>query len=392
MSDTKIATRAPGSARWRTQLRPEAVLPQALILVGFAFFVYAIAGNVRENLAALGLRFGFDFLSHTAGFRIGESLIPYTPSDSILRALGVGLVNTLRVAIAGAIIATVLGTLLGVLRLTTNPVVVALTRAYIEIVRNTPLLLQLVLWQVVMLKLPPVRQALNPLPGIYLSQRGLKIPSFEFGDEAAAIGWALAVAIVLCIANALRRKYLSGDTTRPTWHQNLLLLIALPIAAAFYTGGAPALSVPELRGFNFVGGSTLSPEFTALLIGLVVYATAFIAEIVRSGIQTVPAGQWEAARALGLRPGRIVRLIVLPQALRAIIPPLTNQYLNLTKNSSLAVVVGYPELASVSNTIINQTGHAIETIAIFMGVYLILSLTTSVGMNIYNARIALKTR
>lgn len=392
MSDTKIATRAPGSARWRTQLRPEAVLPQALILVGFAFFIYAIAGNVRENLAALGLRFGFDFLSHTAGFRIGESLIPYTPSDSILRALGVGLVNTLRVAIAGAIIATVLGTLLGVLRLTTNPVVVALTRAYIEIVRNTPLLLQLVLWQVVMLKLPPVRQALNPLPGIYLSQRGLKIPSFEFGDEAAAIGWALAVAIVLCVANLMRRKYLSGDPTQPTWHQNLLLLITVPIAAALYAGGAPALSVPELRGFNFVGGSTLSPEFTALLIGLVVYATAFIAEIVRSGIQTVPAGQWEAARALGLRPGRIVRLIVLPQALRAIIPPLTNQYLNLTKNSSLAVVVGYPELASVSNTIINQTGHAIETIAIFMGVYLILSLTTSVGMNIYNARIALKTR
>jgi general L-amino acid transport system permease protein len=392
MSDTKIATRAPGSASWRAQLRPETLLPQALILVGFALFVYAIAGNVRENLAALGLRFGFDFLSHTAGFRIGESLIPYTPSDSILRALGVGLVNTLRVAIAGAIIATVLGTLLGVLRLTTNPVVVALTRAYIEIVRNTPLLLQLVLWQVVMLKLPPVRQALNPLPGIYLSQRGLKIPSFEFGDEAAAIGLALVAAIVLCVVNLLRRKYLSSDATRPIWHQNISLLIAMPIAAALYVGGTPTLSVPELRGFNFVGGSTLSPEFTALLIGLVVYATAFIAEIVRSGIQTVPAGQWEAARALGLRPGRIVRLIVLPQALRAIIPPLTNQYLNLTKNSSLAVVVGYPELASVSNTIINQTGHAIETIAIFMGVYLILSLTTSVGMNIYNARIALKTR
>lgn len=392
MSDTKIATRAPGSARWRAQFRPEALLPQALILLGFALFVYAIAGNVRENLAALGLRFGFDFLSQTAGFRIGESLIRYSPSDSILRALGVGFVNTLRVAIAGAIIATVLGTLLGVLRLTTNPVVVALTRAYIEIVRNTPLLLQLVLWQVVMLKLPPVRQALNPLPGIYLSQRGLKIPSLELGDEAAVIGWALAAAIVLCVANLLRRKYLSRDTTRPIWHQNLSLLIALPVAAALYAGGTPALSVPELRGFNFVGGSTLSPEFTALLIGLVVYATAFIAEIVRSGIQTVPAGQWEAARALGLRPGRIVQLIVLPQALRAIIPPLTNQYLNLTKNSSLAVVVGYPELASVSNTVINQTGQAIETIAIFMGVYLILSLATSVGMNVYNARIALKTR
>jgi len=392
MSDTKIATRAPRSARWRAQLRPGTLLPQALILIGFALCLYAIVGNVRENLAALGLRFGFDFLFQTAGFRIGESLIPYTPSDSILRALGVGFVNTLRAAIAGAIIATVLGTLLGVLRLTTNPVVVALTRAYIEIVRNTPLLLQLVLWQVVMLKLPPVRQALNPLPGVYLSQRGLKIPSFEFGDDAAAIGWALAVAIVLCAANLLRRKYLSGDAARPIWHQNLSLLIALPIVAAFYAGGVPVLSVPELRGFNFVGGSTLSPEFTALLIGLVVYATAFIAEIVRSGIQTVPAGQWEAARALGLRPGRIVRLIVLPQALRAIIPPLTNQYLNLTKNSSLAVVVGYPELASVSNTIINQTGQAIETIAIFMGVYLILSLATSVGMNVYNARIALRTR
>lgn len=367
---------------------------QIAALVAICLCAAGLAFNVRSNMASAGIPFGFGFLDKPAGFRIGESLIAYAPSDSYARALLVGLVNTLRVAAIGCVVATILGALVGVARLSKNPLLAKLSAWYVELLRNTPLLLQLVLWHALILRLPPVRGALHPAPGVYLSQRGLQIPAIEFGGALWPIAAALALACCFAVFDArrLRRRRELTGRARPAWLLAVPLLVGLPVTAVFLTGSAPRLSVPELRGFNFVGGLTLTPEYAALLFGLIIYTSAFVAEIVRSGIQSVANGQWEAARALGLRDGRILRLIVIPQALRVITPPMTNQYLNLTKNSSLAVVIGYPEFASVANTLINQTGHAIEVLLIFMSVYLTLSLITSIAMNQFNARVALKER
>jgi general L-amino acid transport system permease protein len=346
--------------------------------------------NAEANMAARGLQFGYAFLDRSAGIPIGESVIPYAPSDSYRQALTVGLLNTLRVAILGIIVATVLGILLGLARLSGNPLLRSLVGGYIEVVRNTPLVLQLVFWHAVLLQMPPVRQALSPLPGVFLSQRGLKIPVFLADAALFALLLGLAAALIgwwLLLRREAARQIATGQR-RPTILPGLAMLVGLP-GVGMLLAGAPTVEWPALAGFNFEGGVTLSPEFFALLIGLVIYTSAFIAEIVRSGIQSVHKGQWEAARALGLPAGRIMRLIILPQALRVIIPPLTSQYLNLTKNSSLAVVIGYPDLVSVANTSINQTGQAIEVISIFMAVYLIISLVTSALMNWYNARVAL---
>jgi general L-amino acid transport system permease protein len=358
-----------------------------LAVLGLGWWFWS---NAQANMASRGLQFGYAFLDRSAGIPIGESVIPYTPSDTYRTALTVGLLNTLRVAIVGILLCTVFGVLLGLARLSTNPLLRSLTGGYIEVIRNTPLVLQLVFWHAVLLQLPSVRQALTPLPGVFLSQRGVKIPAlvadqalwvFLAALAAGAIGWWLL------LRRERARQIATGDR-RPTILPGLAMLLGLP-ALGMAAGFVPTVDWPELAGFNFEGGLALSPEFFALLIGLVVYTSAFIAEIVRSGIQSVHKGQWEAARALGLSPGRIMRLVILPQALRVIIPPLTSQYLNLTKNSSLAVVIGYPDLVSVANTSINQTGQAIEVITIFMAVYLLISLATSALMNWYNARVAL---
>ena len=300
--------------------------------------------------------------------------------------------NTLRVATIGCVLATLLGVAIGLLRLSDNPLLAALTSAYVEALRNVPVLLQLVFWHALLLRLPPVRAAFHPLPGVYLSQRGVVLPAIEWNDDLWLTVAAMALAVLLAVANAWHARQHQARTgeRRAVWHQNLILLLALPAVAITACGVVPDVSVPALAGFNFEGGVTLSPEFAALLFGLTVYASAFIAEIVRAGIQAVDKGQWEAARALGLRDRRIVRLIILPQALRVIVPPLTSQYLNLTKNSSLAVVIGYPDLVSVASTAINQTGQAIEIIAIFMTIYLALSLLTAAAMAWYNRRIALR--
>jgi general L-amino acid transport system permease protein len=377
----------PGSSTARGLLI-QAGLLAAVLGLGWWFW-----SNAQANMAARGLQFGFGFLDRAAGIPIGEAVIPYTPADTYARALTVGLLNTLRVAVVGIALCTVLGILLGLARLSSNPLLRGLVGGYIEVIRNTPLVLQLVFWHAVILQLPSVRQALNPLPGVFLSQRGVKIPApiadpalwvFLAALAAGAIGWWLL----------LRRERARQEATgqrRPTILPGLAMLVLLP-AGALALGHVPTVQFPELAGFNFEGGTTLSPEFFALLIGLVAYTSAFVAEIVRAGIQSVHRGQWEAARALGLPPGRIMRLVILPQALRVIIPPMTSQYLNLTKNSSLAVVIGYPDLVSVANTSINQTGQAIEVIAIFMAVYLLISLITSGLMNWYNSRVALKER
>jgi len=367
----------------------QALLLVAVVAVGAFFF-----SNVQTNMAARGLTLGFGFLDRSAGIPIGEYLIPYTPSSNYARALTVGLLNTLRVAVFGCLLMTVLGVFLGVMRLSENPLLSGLVGVYIELVRNTPVVLQLVFWLVVFQQLPNVREALNPLPGVFLSQRGLMIPVLQWNDGAAGALLGLVAAIGACawtVRRARAHQMATGDIKR-IWPICVGYLVLLPLALSQAAGGGLALSVPELQGFNFAGGAELSPEFAALLTGLVVYTAAFVAEIVRSGIQSVGKGQWEASRALGLSNARIMRLVILPQALRVIVPPLTSQYLNLTKNSSLAIVIGYQDLFSVSNTSINQTGQAIEVIFIMMTVYLLLSLATAAGMNLYNARVALKER
>jgi general L-amino acid transport system permease protein len=366
---------------------------QALLLVVVLGLGWWLVGNAERNMAARGLSFGFGFLDRSAGIPIGELMIPYTPADTYARALTVGLLNTLRVAVVGIVLCTIIGVALGLARLSSNPLLRALTGGYIEVIRNTPLVLQLVFWHALLLQLPSVRQALNPLPGVFLSQRGVKIPGLIAEPALYWAAVALAAGAVgwwLLLRRERARQAATGER-RPTVLPGLAMLLGLP-ALAMAVMGAPRVEWPELAGFNFEGGLALSPEFFALLVGLVVYTSAFVAEIVRSGIQSVHKGQSEAAAALGLTPGQKMRLVILPQAMRVIIPPMTSQFLNLTKNSSLAVVIGYPDLVSISNTSINQTGQAIEVIAIFMAVYLALSLITSLLMNIYNRAVALKER
>ncbi len=379
--------RLPGGATQR------GLLIQVALLLGVVALGWWLWSNAQVNMAARGLQFGFGFLERSAGIPIGEAMIAYAPSDTYSRALTVGLLNTLRVAIIGCFLCTIFGVLLGLARLSANPLLRGLTGGYIELVRNTPLVLQLVFWHAVMLQMPSVRQSINPLPGVFISQRGLKIPALLNEPELWAFLGAILAALVgwwLLLRRERARQIAIGER-RPTLLPGFAMLLGFP-ALALLAGFVPTVEWPVMAGFNFEGGLALSPEFFALLVGLVIYTSAFVAEIVRSGIQSVHPGQGEAARALGLPNGRIMRLVILPQALRVIIPPMTSQYLNLTKNSSLAVVIGYPDLVSVANTSINQTGQAIEVITIFMAIYLFLSLSTSGLMNWYNSRVALKER
>jgi general L-amino acid transport system permease protein len=371
-----------------------ALVYQLLILAAVGAAAWYLVSNTLHNLAARNITTGFDFLHREAGFAIGESVIPYTPTDTYGRAIWVGLLNTLRVSAVGIVAATLLGTVLGVARLSGNWLVSRLAGGYVEVVRNIPLLLQLFFWYALITQsLPGPRQALHPLPGVFLSNRGLKLPSLR-GDalDWMAAGLALAIVGIVLLGHWVRRRHESTGRIFPFGRSALALVVLLPVLG-WWAGGAPlALDMPYLRGFNFTGGLTLTPEFAALLAGLVIYTSAFTAEVVRSGIQAVDRGQWEAAQALGLPRRRILRLVVLPQALRVIVPPMTSQYLNLTKNSSLAVAIGYPDLVSVVNTTLNQTGQAIEGILIIMAAYLTVSLSIALFMNWYNRRIALVER
>lgn len=367
---------------------------QALVLGLVGLGVWYLVSNTLHNLSVRNISTGFDFLHREAGFAIGESIIDYTPADTYGRAIWVGILNTLRVSVLGIVLATLLGTVLGIARLSRNWLVSRVANAYIEVMRNVPLLLQLFFWYAIITEvMPGPRQALNPVTGVFISNRGLKLPSLQ-GD---ALDWVLAglgMAIVLAVLIAHWAKKRQDATGRvfPLGRVVLGLLAACPAAAWLLSGAPLSLDMPELKGFNFVGGVTLTPEFAALLAGLVIYTSAFVAEVVRSGIQSVGAGQWEAAGSLGLSRPRMLRLVILPQALRVIVPPMTSQYLNLTKNSSLAVAIGYPDIVSVVNTTLNQTGQAIEGILIIMAAYLTVSLSISVFMNWYNRRIALVER
>lgn len=367
---------------------------QLLLGAGVLLLGWYLYYNAHTNLAHQNIATGFDFLEQPAGFNIGESLIPFDSAQSYGRALLVGVINTLYVAAFGIVLATILGVVMGIARVSSNWLISTLASAYVEACRNVPVVLHVIFWASVIRALPPPREALAPFSGVFITNRGVIYPIPVEHPVYPWIALALGIGIVLAVLFArwaARRRERTGQHIVAFW-PGLAIVLFLP-AAVWFVGGAPlAWSVPALRGFNFQGGASLTPEFVALLVGITVYTGAFIAEIVRSGIQSVPHGQVEAARAVGLRPGLVMRLVVLPQALRVIVPPTTSQYLSLTKNSSLGVLIGYPDLVNVGNTTLNQTGQALEAIAIMMAVYLMISLTISVFMNIYNRFVAIRER
>jgi general L-amino acid transport system permease protein len=367
-----------------------------IVIVGVVVAVgWYLIRNTSANLASRHIATGFGFLGRVAGIPIGESLIPYNPAvNTYGTALLIGVLNTLKVAVIGVVLATILGSLIGVGRLSKNWLLARITAFYVETLRDIPLLLQLLFWYTILQGLPGPKQAWHIGDFAFLSNRGMKLPLFEW---EAAHSWALLAFAGGVVVTALwrRRARRQQDATgvRPAvWPVALAALIGLPLVVWAALGAPFVLDLPALKGFNFQGGTTLSPEYFALLLGLVTYTASYIAEIVRSGIQAIPHGQWEAAGALGLHNGLVLRQIVLPQALRVIIPPMTSQYLNLTKNSSLAVAIGFQDVVSIANTTLNQTGQAIEGIAFIMAVYLTISLSISMFMNWYNARIALVER
>jgi general L-amino acid transport system permease protein len=367
------------------------VLFVAVIVALGVFLVHNTVVNLRrQNIAS-----GFGFLDREAAFGIGESLIAYSPADTYARAFLVGLVNTLYVAGLGIVLATILGTVMGIARLSSNWLIRKLAQIYVETFRNIPLLLQLFFWWGLLRESAPApRQAWQLLPDVFVSNRGIAfpVPSPDPAHRWMALAFCVGVVATIGFFRWARRRQARTGQQFPTGWVGLGLIVGLPFAV-FLAGGAPlALDRPELKGFNFAGGHAVSPEFVALLLGLVIYTGTFIAEIVRAGILAVSWGQTEAAMALGLKPGQRMRLIVLPQALRVIIPPLTSQYLGLAKNSSLAVAIGYPDLVSIAGTTINQTGQAVEGITMIMAVYLTISLIISALMNIYNRAVALVER
>jgi general L-amino acid transport system permease protein len=370
------------------------VVYQVLLAAGVVLLGWYLYYNTNANLERQGIATGFDFLGERAGFSIGESLIPFDSADSYGRALVVGIVNTLYVAAFGIVLATILGVFMGIARVSTNWLISKLASGYVEVCRNVPVVLHVIFWASVIRMLPPPREALSMGAGVFITNRGVIYPIPVENPVYPWVGAALVVGIVLAVLFArwaTRRREQTGQHL-PTFWPGLSIILGLPVLA-WLAGGAPIeWSVPALRGFNFQGGASLTPEFVGLLVGITVYTAAFIAEIVRAGIQSVPNGQIEAARAVGLRPSLVMRLVILPQALRVIVPPTTSQYLSLTKNSSLGVLIGYPDLVNVGNTTLNQTGQALEAIAIMMTIYLIISLTISLCMNIYNRLVAIRER
>ena len=375
--------------------RVRGIVYQVLLLAAVIGVGWYLVSNTLHNLSTRQIQVGFGFLSREAGFEIAEKAIAYEPSNSYGRAFLVGLFNTLTVAALGIVFATVLGTLVGIARLSSNWLVSKLASAYVEVMRNIPLLLQLFVWYGIFTELlPPVREAIDLRGLVFVSQRGFRFAWPAVHPAWSAALWMLFAGVVLAFAwrFVARRKQMATGVQWPVGWPTAALVLGLPLLTWAVMGAPTALEIPRLEGFDFQGGKVLSPEFTALLLGLSTYTAAFIAEVVRAGILAVDKGQTEAAMAIGLTPGQRLRLVTLPQALRVIIPPMTSQYLNLAKNSSLAVAIGYPDLVAVANTTMNQTGQAIEAIAILMAVYLTLSLSISAFMNWYNNRVRLVER
>jgi general L-amino acid transport system permease protein len=380
---------------WR-DIRVLRVIAQVGILLAVGLGVAYLINNLTTGMAERGFAFGFGFLDRRAGFEIGESPVPYSASDTYGQAFLVGLLNTLFVSVVGIVLATVLGIVIGVARLSPNWLVSRAAAGYVELIRNTPLLLQLFLiYFVVLLQLPPVRETIA-LPGsVFLNQRGLFVPGPQVGSSFGLWLALLAIGVAAVVGGRLAGRWLAGQgrTGYRLGLVGLLVLVALAVGGWILPAQPPMTFDLPVRGrFNFSGGLALSTSFTALLTGLVIYTAGFIAEVVRGGIQAVRRGQVEAARALGLSEGDTLRLIVFPQALRVIVPPLTSQYLNLTKNSSLAIAVGYPDLFKIGTTMANQTGQPVPVIVLVMGTYLAISLATSLLMNLYNRRVQVLER
>ncbi len=397
MSTLATEPARPGKVSLFYDPRIRGYVYQLVLLAVVVFLVYEAASNAIENLRAQKIASGFGFWTNAAGFDVNQKLIPFSASASTYgQAFFVGLLNTLLVASIGIVLSTFLGFFIGVARLSSNWIVAKIAMVYVEVVRNLPLLLQLFFWYNAVLKpLPDARNSIQ-LPGsIFLNNRGLITPNPIFGPGFSAVLLALLVGIVTAIAFYVwsKRQQERTGRQRPNGLIATALILGLPLVVFVIAGMPLSFDLPQQGRFNLTGGLQIYPEFVALLIGLTTYTAAFIAEVVRAGILAVSRGQTEAAHALGLRPGPTLKLVVIPQAMRVIIPPLTSNYLNLTKNSSLAVVIGYPDLVQVfMGTVLNQTGQAVEMVSITMAVYLAISLVTSFFMNIYNRRMALVER
>lgn len=364
----------------------------ALLLVWFG---YEIVHNTAVNLARLNKNVDFWFLRNTAGFDIIQRPIEYSRDSTYFRAILVGFLNTLIVAGLGIVFATIIGFIIGIMRLSSNWLMAKIATGYVELIRNIPLLLQIFFWYAAVLKpLPGPRESVNFFNLAFLSNRGFVVPKPIWGEGTGLIGIAFIIGCIGAYAVsrwARLRQERTGEQFHSFW-AGLGLIIGLPLVAFLLAGAPVTFEYPELKGFNFAGGTTVLPELMALLLALSLYTASFIAEVVRAGIVAVSHGQTEAAHALGLRAQATLRLVVIPQALRVIIPPLTNQYLNLTKNSSLAVAIAYPDLVAMGGVVNNQSGRAVEVVIIWMIVYLSLSVLTSMFMNWYNARVRLVER
>jgi general L-amino acid transport system permease protein len=378
---------------WRSQAFRGKVY-QALMIAAVILVLGILLSNMSANMKARGIQSGFDFLSQPAGFDIGESLMAFDSAQHYWVAFLVGLSNTLRVAIIGIILTTILGTLLGVGRFSRNALVRGICTAYVSFFRNIPLLLQLFMWYILFTEVLPDAKEAWRVGNVYLSKGGLSFPKpiWATGHLTALAGLLLGLVAAWWVRRRAVAHFEATGQVKSTFLVPLAVVV-LGALVGWLVGGMPMdFDTPKVGEFAVENGGALTPEFLAVLLGLTVYTAAFVAEVVRSGIASVPGGQSEAARAVGLNRSQEMRLVMLPQALRVIIPPMTNQYLNLTKNSSLAVAIGYPDVVSIANTAINQTGRAVESVAIVMAVYLFTSLTTSFFMNWYNTRSAIKER
>lgn len=378
---------------WRSQAF-RGLIYQVVAIALIAMLVWFLAHNTLNNMKIRGIQSGFDFLSGPAGFDIGESLYPFDSSQPYWQAFVVGLTNTLRVAILGIILTTILGTLLGIGRFSRNALVRGICYTYVEFFRNIPVLLQLLMWYLFFTEALPAAAEAWKVGPFFLSKGGLSfpVPVWSSGQFWAAVGLLAGVALAFVYRQWARRQFEATGQPKSLFWAPVGICLAMSLLGWVAGGAQTAFDFPTKGEFSIEHGGSLTPEFLSVLLGLTVYTAAFVAEVVRSGIQSVARGQAEAAAALGLNPGQSMRLVTLPQALRVIIPPMTNQFLNLTKNSSLAVAIGYPDVVSIANTALNQTGRAVECISIVMLVYLSTSLTTSLLMNWYNARSAIQER
>ena len=373
--------------------KSRSLLIQTLVIGLFALFIYLIAQQTSYNLEKRGISSGFDFLNLSAGYDISIKLIPFTSEDTHLRAYFVGLLNTLMIAVCGCFLATIIGFLVGVIRLSSNWLFRNIAYVYVEFTRNVPVLLQIILYYSILLHLPKIKQAIEIFDGFYLSNRGLFSPSPIFKEGFSIVLWSFIITIILSvfIKRFLKKKQEKTGKQYPIFLINSALIIFTPILFYYIMGMPLEFDTPVLKGFNFKGGMVIRPEFIGMLLGLSIYTAAFISETVRSGIISVSKGQREASQALGLKNNLVMRLIVIPQALRVIIPPLTSQYLNLTKNSSLGIAIGYADLVHGFGGIsLNQTGRAIEIMLMVMLTYLTISLTISFFMNLYNKSVQFK--